>query len=276
MIQLIYHLKAQLLSLRDYLSPRVLIDHFFGSQKVIRKIEKDARNNFNYSKVNSNEQLILKDLMNFGFSRIPSLDNDTCAHLLDLIKNNGLFTLLGKESDKFDSPLFDGKIPDYKILDATQILSEHTMSKLISPALLNIAQNCTQMKMRVSWVNIYKTFARDLSSLPRGGKYVSFGWHFDNSGFSKTIKLMYLLSDVKSIDDGAFEIKSSGKRYKTLLNGLGNSRLDLNDFTDRSESVVFTGSKSDGAIFDVKCAHRGGASLKNDRTVVIVELIPSL
>jgi hypothetical protein len=178
------------------------------------------------------------------------------------------------ESDRYDSPLFGGRIPDYKSLDVTSLLTEDELMRLVPNDLIDVAQYVSRMKMRVSWVNVYKTFARNLRDLPRGGKYVSFGWHFDNSGFSKTIKIMYLLSDVRSIGDGAFEIKSSGRRYRTLLNGLGNSRLHLNDILDRSESITFTGLRGDGAIFDVKCAHRGGSSSSNDRTVVVIELIP--
>jgi len=251
-----------------------LLRYFFGSGKVLRRIENEASRYFEYNNLTASANTIFNNVQKSGFSRIPSLSNDSCLELTDLIEKNGVYTYLGESSDNFNSPLFNGKVPDYKIYDATHVLDDNLKQELVPPDILQAAENYTKMRMKISWINIYKTFARDPKSLPRGGKYVSFDWHFDNSGFTKTLKIMYLLSTVTSIEDGAFQIKSSGRRYKTFLAGLGNSRLHLADYFDRSSTILFTGSRSNGAIFDVSCAHRGGSTFTSDRSVVVIELVP--
>ena len=192
-----------------------------------------------------------------GFVRVPSLSPEMISVMSARIEGNGIYTLLGKKSTKKDAPIFEGVLPDYKFVYLkSSDLTEDDWGKLVTPDLLACVSSAAGMNMKVNWATLYRTYSRKLDTLKTGGRYVSFDWHFDNPAFPNVFKVMFLLTPVNSVDDGAFELQC-GRRYKTLLRSLGNSRLTF--LSPKQSSVeIFTGKPGDGALFDVACAHRGG------------------
>ncbi|MDN5249898.1 hypothetical protein QWJ17_00165 [Betaproteobacteria bacterium LSUCC0117] len=274
MRKIIYSIKDSLSGILSYLSIRSIINYSVGKGRNIRYTEKEARQNFKKHGLDPTDSEVFHQFKTNGFVKIPALDAEMVTRLRTLIEENGIYSFLGNTSRLIDDPLFRGVKPDYKSLDVTAVLDEDSLVKLIPQNIKAIAESHLNMSLGINFVSVYKTFARNLSTYPRSGDYVSFAWHFDNSGY-KSIKLMYLLTDVQDIYDGPLELKTSGKRYRTLLPGLGNSRLYFLDVTDPSSVIQFTGSAGSGAMFDPACGHRGGSSVKNDRTVVVIELAPA-
>ena len=209
-----------------------------------------------------------------GITRVAELPNEMVSTFKRIIEREGTYTLLDRSSSKIDDPAFEGVRPDYKFVHLEKDdLSEVDWGRVITPDILECVSHAAGMNMKVNWATLYRTFSRPMESLKGQGRYVSFDWHFDNPVFPRVIKLMILLTDVGSVDDGAFEIQR-GTRYRTLLPSLGNSRLTFLSPV-QSQIETFTGVPGSGALFDVAFAHRGGLTKTNDRDVLMFEFVPS-
>jgi len=127
--------------------------------------------------------------------------------------------------------------------------------------------------LRLRMVQSYRTFSQSTSSNKVPKNHSSFKWHHDNSPFN-TFKLMIFLSDVFP-SSGPFEYLLKSHRDVKTRPGFGGSRYS-DSIHKKYQTLVCTGSTSDGALFDVSGIHRGGRTIEGNRDVLILEFIPSL
>jgi hypothetical protein len=204
---------------------------------------------------------------------VPNLNANLVERLSTILNlKEGVYNLADKYSNDLNSELFKGVLPDYKnIYLKPSDLSDEEINYLISDSILQCLRRVHGLNLNVAWIQLYKTYGRKRESLRSGGRYTSFDWHFDNPGHTSVAKIMYLLTDCNSVENGAFEFQP-GKRNKTLIAGLGNSRLPF--FKPDKNKIEFIGKAGEGMLFDPACTHRGGLTYGENRDVVVIELAP--